>query len=150
MNDLVLADNALPSTPPAIVDKIREIEAKIKPREHTLQVQMEHLLHGGMYARTCRLGALMVITSVLIKIPTVLLVKGKCVVFAGDKWHTLEGYNVIPASAGRKQIYVTLASTEITMVFPTNARTVQEAEAQFTDESLLPPRPGDIVAVTGA
>jgi hypothetical protein len=91
---------------------------------------------------------------ILIKSPTTLLVNGKCAIFAGDKWHTLEGYNVIAASAGRKQMYVTLEPTEITMLFPTNAKTVEEAESQFTDEAagLLSRRQegNDLTVVTGA
>ena len=131
---LILADKALPSTTPEIIEKIAQVEARIKPYEHTLQVQMEHDLHGGMYARTCRLAPFMVITSVLIKIPTILIVNGDCVVLAGDKWHEVKGYNVLSASAGRKQIYVTREKTEITMIFPSNANTVEEAEREFTDE----------------
>jgi hypothetical protein len=132
---LTVLGQAMPPTPPAIIDRIREIEARIRPHEHSLKVEMEHVLHAGMYARTCRLGAPMLITSVLIKIPTVLIVNGKCSIFAGQKWHQLEGYNVIAASAGRKQIYVTMEPTEITMTFPTAAKTLAEAEAQFTDEA---------------
>ena len=150
---LTVPGQAMPATPPEIIQKIKSIEALIRPHEHALQVQMEHVLHGGMYARTCRLGALMVITSVLIKIPTMLTVSGKCCIFAGHKWHTLEGYNVIAASAGRKQIYVTIEPTDITMTFPTSAKTLKEAESQFTDEaeSLLSRRQEskDLLLVTG-
>ena len=131
---LALIDRALPPTTPEIIEKIALVEARIKPHESTLKVTMEHSLHAGMYARTCRLAPWMVITSVLIKIPTLLIVNGDCVVLAGDKWHEIMGYNVIPASAGRKQIYVTREETEITMVFPSNAKTVEEAEREFTDE----------------
>ena len=131
---LALIDHALPPTTPEIIEKIALVEARIKPHESTLKVTMEHSLHAGMYARTCRLAPWMVITSVLIKIPTLLIVNGDCVVLAGDKWHEIKGYNVIPASAGRKQIYVTREETEITMVFPSNAKTVEEAEREFTDE----------------
>lgn len=96
---------------------------------------MEHLLHAGMYARTARLAANVIITSVLIKIPTVVIVRGNCIVSIGDDWAELKGYNVIPAHAGRKQIYVTIEDTEITMIFPSNAKTIEEAEAEFTDEA---------------
>ena len=148
----VLGNSVQPASP-EIIEKIRDLEAAIKPHEHTLQVQMEHILHGGMYARTARLAPMMLFTSVLIKIPTVLAVNGKCKVFAGDKWYTLEGYNVMPACAGRKQIYVTLGPTEITMIFPSSAKTVEEAEAEFTDEAeiLLSRRQYEnyLVTVTG-
>jgi selenocysteine-specific translation elongation factor len=132
---LALIDKTLPPTTPEIMEKIALVEARIRPHEHTLQIKMEHSLHAGMYARTCRLAAYQVITSVLIKIPTLLVVNGDCVVLAGDEWRELTGYNVLNAPSGRKQIYVTRGETEITMVFPSNAKTVEEAEDEFSDES---------------
>lgn len=132
---LVLVDKALPEASLEILEKIALVEARIRPREHTLQVRMEHHLHAGMYARTCRLAPNQVITSVLIKIPTLLIVNGDCIVLAGGQWHELTGYNVLPANSRRKQIYVTRGTTEITMIFPTEAKTIEEAEAEFTDEA---------------
>ena len=119
---LALLDKTLPPTTPEIIEKIAIVEARIKPHEHTLHIEMEHNLHAGMYARTCRLAANQVITSVLIKIPTLLIVNGDCIVLSGDRWSELNGYNVLQASAGRKQIYVTRGVTEITMIFPSNAK----------------------------
>lgn len=132
---LALLDKTLPPTTPEIMEKIALVEARIRPHEHTLQVEMEHSLHAGLYARTCRLAANQVITSVLIKIPTLLIVNGDCIVLAGESWHELMGYNVMAACAGRKQIYVTRGATEITMIFPTSAKTIEEAEDEFSDES---------------
>lgn len=132
--EALIRSQALPATSPEIMEKIALVEARIRPREHTLQIEMEHRFHAGLYARTCRLAADQVITSVLIKIPTLLIVNGDCLVLAGEDWHELKGYNVIEASAGRKQVYVTLGETQITMIFSTEAKTVEEAEAEFTDE----------------
>lgn len=132
---LALIDKGLPSASPEIMQKIALVEARIRPREHTLLVRMEHHLHAGMYARTCFLAANQVITSVLIKIPTILIVNGDCIVLAGEKWYELDGYNVMPANPGRKQIYVIRGATEITMIFRTEAKTVAEAEEEFTDEA---------------
>lgn len=131
---LAIPGNVLPPAPPEVIARIREIEAKVRERED-IHPQMEHVLHAGMYARTCRLDAGVVIVSVLIKIPTMLIMHGGAYVFAGERWYRLEGYQAMPASAGRKQIYVTFRPTEITMVFPSKARTVEEAEAEFTDEA---------------
>lgn len=154
MSQLTMPNRALPPAPPEVIERLRQIEQAIRPHEGTLQVQMEHVLHGGMYARTCRVAANMAIVSVLIKTPTVLIVNGDCQVFAGSAWYALKGYNVMAASAGRKQIYVTATETEITMIFPTSARTVEEAEAEMTDEpdQLLSRRQSgnDLVTITGA
>ncbi len=150
---LTVPGRAMPPTPPGIIEKIRLIEAKMRPHEHTLRVRTEHVIHGGMYVRTIKVAPRMAFTSVLVKIPTILVVNGKCCIFAGDGWYQIDGYQVIPASAGRKQIYVTLGPTEITMTFPTDAKTVEEAEAQFTDEaeSLITRRQegNDLITITG-
>lgn len=132
---LALIDKTLPPTTPEIMEKIALVEARIRPHEHTLDVKMEHSLYAGMYARTCRLAADQVITSVLVKIPTLLIVNGDCIVLAGEEWKELKGYNVLNTLAGRKQIYVTRGETEITMIFPSDAKTVEEAEDEFSDES---------------
>jgi hypothetical protein len=145
----------LPAAPAEAIAHIAAIEEKMRGLEQ-IHPQMEHVLHAGMYARTCRLAAGVAIVSVLIKIPTVLIVHGGAYVLAGDRWFQIVGYRCMPAAAGRKQVYVTFEPTEITMVFPSRARTVEEAEREFTDEAeaLLSRREdqqdnGDIVIVTG-
>jgi selenocysteine-specific translation elongation factor len=127
--------SAIPPTPSDIEALIRIATAAIKPRENNFTVKMEHHLHAGMYARTCRVPSLQKFTSVLFKIPTLLVVHGDCLVTVGAEWKRLRGYNVIPASAQRILAYITIGDTEITMIFPSNAQTVEEAEAEFTDES---------------
>ncbi len=134
MSELVLQEFPMAPATPEIIEKIRRIEERIRPHEHLLRVRMEHHLHAGLYARTCHLEANSVITSVLIKIPTLLIVSGTCLILAGEEWRELNGYHVLCAPAMRKQIYVTLGPTQITMAFATQARTVEEAECEFTDE----------------
>lgn len=94
-----------------------------------------HLLHAGMYARTIVLPAGVVLTGALIKIATVLVVNGRVKVYTGDNVLDLAGYNVVPGHAGRKQVFYAEEDTELTMMFPTTAKTVEEAEEQFTDEA---------------
>lgn len=118
-----------------------------------LRWQIEHVLHGGMYSRTCRLSPGNLIVGVLIKVPTQLVIHGKAHVFTGDKWHTVEGFQVIAASAGRKQVFLALEDTEITMIFATKAKTIREAEERFTDEfaglQTQCSEGDDIVTITG-
>jgi hypothetical protein len=153
MTSLAVSDSVLPPATEAILQKIAIAESRVRECPQ-INPEMEHILHGGMYARTCRLAANVVIVSVLVKVPTVVIVSGSCYVLAGEKWHTLDGYNVMAASGGRKQIYVTRTNTEITMLFPTNAKTLEEAESEMTDESdnLLSRRQdgNNLVTVTGA
>ena len=109
-------------------------------QEHMLtlpqeDVQTEHFLHAGMYVRTVTIAPEVVLMGALIKIPTLLIVSGHTKVFTGDGWIELEGYNVIPAKAGRKQIFVGVKETHITMTFRTDAETLEQAEEEFTDEA---------------
>lgn len=94
----------------------------------------EHVFHAGMYARTIRLPAGVALTGALIKIPTLLIVHGEADVLTEDGWAQIRGYGVFSGSAGRKQVFVTRGPVEMTMIFPTQARSVEEAEEEFTDE----------------
>lgn len=133
MTTLTVAGTALPPVTPDALEKIRAFEAKVREMPQ-FRWQIEHVLHGGMYSRTCRLLPGHLIVGVLIKVPTQLVVHGRAYVFTGEKWHKVEGFQVIAASAGRKQIFVALDETEITMIFATKAQTIREAEERFTDE----------------
>lgn len=98
-------------------------------------LEMQHVLHAGLYSRTLRLPPSVKMTGALIKIATLVIVQGDCWVWLGDKSRRLTGYNVLPASAGRMQAFWSVAETFITMIFPTDARDVETAERQFTDEA---------------
>ena len=85
------------------------------------------------------------LTGALIKIATLLIAHGDVEVFIGDSTLELNGYNVLPASANRKQAFMTKSETHLTMVFPSQAKTVEEAENEFTDEvdALMSRRTGE-------
>lgn len=126
----------LPPTSPAIVRKLREIQRLEIAKEQVL-IFTEHLLHAGMYSRTITLPANTRLVGAFIKIPTVVIVVGSARVLVGREWATIEGYAVLPASADRKQIFESIGPLIITMIFPTDAQTVEEAEREFTDEHEL-------------
>jgi hypothetical protein len=116
------------------VEAVRRLEG-LAIQQPQVPIRTAHVIHGGMYARTIFLPAGVMITGALIKIATLLVVQGEALVYVGgDEPLRLAGHNVLPASAGRKQVIVALADLSITMVFPTAATTVEEAERQFTDE----------------
>lgn len=134
-NQIERLTDMVPATPPDVENLIRIATAAMRPHERSFQVEMEHVLHAGMYARTCRVPGLQRFTSVMFKIPTLIVVHGDCLVAVGDEWRRMRGYHVVKASAHRMLAYITIADTEITMLFPSNATTVEEAEAEFTDEA---------------
>ena len=99
-----------------------------------IPIVTSHVLHGGIYARTIMIPAGVLLTGALIKIATVLIVSGDVLVYIGGKTIELNGYNVSPAAANRKQAFVAKTDTHLTMLFPTDATSVEDAEKEFTDE----------------
>lgn len=142
----------LPAPSADVMGKICEIERRIQERPQ-IEIQTEHVLHGGMYARTVRLAPGFAIVGVMVKVPTVLILNGDAMVLVGEDWKQLTGYHVITGSAGRKGVFIALQPTVLTMICASNAKTVEQAEADFTDEAenLLSRRQdgNDLVMVTG-
>lgn len=131
---LMVATPRLPAMTPEAINKVRRLEAF--SLEHCEQVQFPtaHLIHGGMYARTLQMKAGEVLTGALLKIPTILIVSGDCAVFIGEEAIELRGYNVLPGSAGRKQVFLAHTDVVMTMLFPSGVQCVTDAEKEFTDE----------------
>ena len=131
-----VATPCFPAMGSEAIAKARRIEAAglCHPQ---VSIKTSHLFHAGTYARTIRIPAGVVLTGALIKRATVLSLSGHATVLIGDDSIELCGYHVIPASAGRKQVFLAHADTELTMIFPSSATTLEEAEAEFTDEAHL-------------
>jgi hypothetical protein len=72
-------------------------------------------------------------------------------VTVGDQTRELAGYHVIAASKGRKQAFFALEDTHLTMLFPTRASSIEEAEREFTDEfdRLMSRRNDNRAVITG-
>lgn len=140
MSELIAQEKYIPAMSPAAIAKVCALETDLAKRPQ-IAIPISHTLHGGVYTRTLLLpvkGDLKgVLTGALIKIATTVIVSGDVIVFVGDDTIRLRGYNVIPASANRKQAFIALTDTYITMIFETKAKTIKEAEDEFTDDGLL-------------
>jgi hypothetical protein len=133
------------------LEKINRIQERIKSLMPEASVPTKHWIHGGMYARTVTMSKDMVITGALIKKPTMICIIGAALVVVGDEFVEVQDC-IVPASAGRKQLFIALGPVELTMIFATSAKTVEEAENEFTDEAelLLSRRQdGGIITITG-
>lgn len=131
---------SLPRTPvtlPAMtddaVDRVRQWEQWLLQQPQA-EIETRHLFHAGLYARTITLPRDGVLTGALIKIPTLLIVSGDVIVYTGESAIRLLGYSILTAEAGRKQAFVALQDTDITMLFATQAMSADGAEREFTDE----------------
>jgi hypothetical protein len=123
--------------------------------EWTLQFEQtpiatEHLFHAGMYARTIRLEPETLLNGSFIKLATLLIIHGHCLMTAGDEVVELDGYNVIPGSAGRKQSFVTKGKVEMTMIFPTSVKDLEQVESEVFGEAdeLMSRKSGNSNSVT--
>ena len=133
MTDLAPSRVHIAPMSPAAINRVRQLEsfALALPQ---VSIGTDHVFHAGVYARTIKVPAGVMITGVLIKIPTLLIVQGDAIVHVEDGPFELHGYNVVAAGAGRKQAFVALTDTHLTMIFATDALDVDNAERAFTDE----------------
>lgn len=115
------------------VYKLEEFTKKLPQ----IAIKTDHVLHDGMYARTIKIPAGVTLTGALIKIATTLIVSGDAIVYMDGEAKRFTGYHVFAARAHRKQAFIAQADTYMTMFFPTDAKTVEAAEEQFTDEAHL-------------
>ena len=118
------------------VANVRKLEAALLQLPQ-VEITTSHVIHAGMYARTIMVPAGVAIVGALMKIPTILILNGDFVIYIDDRPIELHGYNVFTGNANRKQAGVALSNTYVTMIFPTDAKTIAEAEEEFTDETDL-------------
>ena len=133
MADVTVQHPVIPAMDEAAIDNVRQLTAAMAELPQ-VPIRTEHILHAGLYARTVFVPAGVIITGVLIKIPTLLIVHGDALVYIGGASLRLEGYNVVPAAAGRRQVFVAESDLHLTMLFASDAASVDQAERQFTDE----------------
>jgi hypothetical protein len=152
MSALATIFPALPPTAPDVMAKIVAAQERCLQREQVL-IKTDHVIHAGMYARTITMPPDVALIGTLIKRATTVITVGSATVLVGEEWADVDGYQVLPASAHRKQVFVSRGPFIVTMIFPTSAKTVEEAEKDFTDESesLLSRKQDDMntVVITG-
>lgn len=133
MNSLV-DSSALPPCDTHALEAIQRIEDELASRPQVV-IPVEHHLHAGVYSRTILIPKGVAAVGVVIKRPTQLIVSGHARLSVGDKAIELEGYHVLDGDGHRKQIAYAIEDTYFTMLFATEAKTVEEAEEEFTDEA---------------
>lgn len=115
------------------VDKVRQLESAALDLPQ-VPIATDHVFHAGMYARTIKIPAGVVLTGAQIKIPTILIISGDALVYGENGPTRYAGYHVCLGQCGRKQAFYALQDTYLTMLFPTGATDADGAEREFTDE----------------
>jgi hypothetical protein len=123
----------IPAPSPAVLDSLMRLQTFMADLPE-VPLPTEHLLHGGMYARTVRRDFDSITIGSLINKATILIVNGSCSMLIGDKRVDLEGYNVLAGLPGRKSMSIARGPVEMTMLCPTSAATVEEAENEIFAE----------------
>lgn len=136
MNELTTSKLSFPAMCESDIAKVRRA-MHLSAQQKQIELKIEQFIHNGLYVRTALLTKGMYLTGALIKIPTTLIICGDTTAFIGDRLVRLKGYNTITAEAGRQQVFYGHEDTYITMMFPTNASTCEEAEEEFTDDYAL-------------
>jgi hypothetical protein len=143
INAAISVTNAvIPAMSDASIAKVRRLTEMTLRHLPQIPFKTEHRLHAGIYTRTVTIpapplgGQSTVCTGVLVKIPTQLIICGDVIVYMGEgeKPVRVSGQRVFLGSPGRKQAFLSNGEYTMTMCFATDAKTVAEAEAQFTDE----------------
>lgn len=125
----------IPAMTADAVDRVRLLEATSAAERPQVHLAVHHFIHAGIYARTVEIPPNGMITGVRMKVDTILVVSGGDVfVYTGSEVRRAQGYHVVPASAPRKSAFFSPTGAHLTMMFATQAKTVEEAEAEFTDE----------------
>ena len=134
MSETELAWNTV--LPPCTAEANANIEALTQEllKRPQVDIRTEHHLHAGVYSRTIYVPAGVVVCGLTIKVPTQLITAGHFVLTDGGRSVELEGYHVLEGSAGRRAAVRCITNSAFTMLFATNAKTVEEAENEFTDE----------------
>ena len=102
------------------VDAVRTLEQEALKLPQ-VPIETHHTFHAGAYARTVKIPAGVVMTGVLMRIPTILILAGDCLLYGADGPIHYSNYNVLTGNAGRKQACAAITDTHATMIFATSA-----------------------------
>lgn len=95
---------------------------------------VEQHLHAGVYTRTGCQKAGVVCATALVKVPTQLIVCGHARIYCENDVFEVKGYKVLEGLPGRQMVVYTIEDTWATVLFATDAKTVEEAEIEAVGE----------------
>ena len=115
-------------------ETVRELELHLLKLPQ-VDLSCEHVVHGGMCARTIFIPAGTVLTGALTNCDNICVMHGDITVTSDDGTVRLTGFHVLPARAGFKRAGWTHADTYWTTVFKTDKTDVREIEDDMTPEA---------------
>nr|DAG54486.1 MAG TPA: hypothetical protein [Caudoviricetes sp.] len=115
--------------------RVYELGEWMESTGETVDLPIEQHLHAGMYSRTVMQPAGILCTAVMVRVPTQLIVHGKCRIFCDGAFFDIDGHRVLEGLPGRQIIVYTIEDTWGTMCFGTKATTIEEAEKEFAGDA---------------
>jgi hypothetical protein len=134
MSTVITSSTDIPPTTPEMIEKLNLLEDRLKEEEQ-LNITTWHTLHAGIYSRTVLLPKGSVVIGTSLKVATTIIISGEGEVIIGNENKYVKGYKVVTGSADRKQGFIAYEDTYYTMSFKTKAKTIQQAEEEFTDDA---------------
>lgn len=131
----VPTESAVPSSM-ASPEAVRELE-RFTLAMPQVEIQTQHLVHGGLYARTIFVPAGTLITGAQMNKDNICVMHGDMSVTTDEGTVRLTGFHVIPASAGFKRAGFAHADTYWTTLMPTQHTDLNDIEDEMTDESSM-------------
>ena len=150
---MLAVQSSIPAMSIKSIEQAQNIEGFLSDLPQ-IEITTWHTLHAGVYTRTIFMAKNSVISGALIKRSVNLIISGHVIVSVGeDSAKEYNGYASLTAMPNRKQVFIAKEDTYLTMYFATDAKTVQEAENEFTDEAdkLISRKPEGVnnVTITG-
>ena len=121
------------------------VEEELKQVEQKPITTM-HSLHEGVYTRSIKMEKNELLVGAYIEVDTTLIIQGHLKLTVGDNIQEVNGFDIFIAKGGRKQTMLAVEDTFVTMLFKTDAQTIEEAEEEFTKDydKLLSRKPNAI------
>ncbi len=133
MSNILVKSNLTPCTDEQIAN-IEKLCKVLEASGETIFLETEHHLHAGVYSRTIRVPKGVTVAGVTIKCATQLIASGDFTLTDGATSKRFKGHYVFDGASRRRAAVVAHEDSAFTMLFATNAKTVEEAEKEFTDE----------------
>ncbi len=126
-------DGSLPVELPS-ADRVEAFEHELLAAPQ-LMLDTDHVVHGGMCARSIFIPAGTVLTGARLNHDNICIVDGDITVTAGDDTVRLTGRCIVPAARGHKRAGFAHADTWWTTIWRTELTDVQAIEDELTDEA---------------
>ena len=117
-------------------DKVRALEAAMLVLPQ-VDLQTEHLIHGGISVRTVFIPAGVTVTGALTNLDNICIICGDIVATTDEGTVRLSGFNIIPAGKGFKRAVVAESDTFWTTIHRTDKTTQADVEDEMTKEAAM-------------